>query len=190
MSDRWSFRPATNVADSCSGPPVQDSTHVDSSHSLGCGTSWCDLGSGFRSIATTVEARGTCRHHSGKTRESATPAPFVNKINLNTATATELDMPRKLAPRAPRPLSRPEPKASSKTGTILLPAMSFLTGMPTFELDDGLGIPAGIRRGDLFVRGKGRADCALIRRRFSSEGCGIGGSLPGSCCAVTRSPSH
>src|SRR5262249_32528065 len=31
---------------------------------------------------------------------------------------------RKLAPRAPRPLSRPGPKASSKTGTISLPARS------------------------------------------------------------------
>jgi DNA uptake protein ComE-like DNA-binding protein len=65
---------------------------------LGCGTSWCDLGSGLRPNATTVKARGTCRHHSGKTRESHHTGTSRQQDNLNTATATELDTLPQIGP--------------------------------------------------------------------------------------------
>src|SRR6266481_955013 len=96
--DRWSFRPATNVADSCSGQQYR-TAHMSTRRIL-----W--VAALLGAISTPVFAQtpqpskpaAPAVTTPAKPANPTTTAPVVNKINLNMATATELDTLPQIGP--------------------------------------------------------------------------------------------
>src|SRR5882672_10081573 len=96
MSDRCSFRPATNVADSCSGLQYR-TTHMSTRRIL-----WVAALLGAISAPVFAQTPQPSKPAApavttpAKPANPTTPAPVVNKINLNTA--TELDTLPQIGP--------------------------------------------------------------------------------------------
>ncbi len=85
-----------------------------------------------------------------KPANPTTPAPVVNKINLNTATATELDTLPQIGPARAKAIVEARVKGKFKNWDDFV-ARKVVPSNAEFELDNRLGGPAGIRRGDLRV---------------------------------------
>jgi len=124
MSDRWSFRPATNVADSCSGLQYR-TTHMSTRRIL-----WVAALLGAISAPVFAQTPQPSKPAApavttpAKPANPTTPAPVVNKINLNTATATELDTLPQIGPARAKAIVEARAKGKLRTGTISLPARS------------------------------------------------------------------
>src|SRR5258708_32425656 len=115
MSDRWSFRPATNVADSCSGLQFR-TTHMST-----CPIFWVAALLGAMSAPVFAQTPQPSKPAApavttpAKPANPTTPAAVVTKINLNTATATELDTLPQIGPARAKASVEARAKGKFKT---------------------------------------------------------------------------